>query len=220
MTLPLPLRNRLAELILDAFRDPAAREGLEALAGVCADARALEGCAAPPARFPADFFERGPGGLRIKGGWRSYEGELCERARRARQILAGRPLDPPDPDLETALGEAGALFDAGLFFEVHEMLESYWMRAEGAERETLQGLIQVAVGFHHLSTGNVSGARALLHDGCAKTLGQRLSGRRLDPFARAVRHCLDRVLALGAQASQEFDWSLVPRFPERGRGAE
>ena len=58
-----------------------------------------------------------------------------------------------------ALGQAALLFDGRLYFEVHELLEPYWLRAAGRERETLQGLIQVAVGFHHLSNGN-GGARA------------------------------------------------------------
>jgi hypothetical protein len=42
----------------------------------------------------------------------------------------------------------------------------------------------VAVGFQHLSNGNVNGARALLHDGCGRILERTLEGVPLDPFGR------------------------------------
>ena len=45
------------------------------------------------------------------------------------------------------------------------MLEAVWKTAEGAERQALQGVIQVAVAFHHLAHGNVRGARSLLAEG-------------------------------------------------------
>ena len=69
MTLPLPLRDRLADLVLDALHDREARRALEALAAVCADPRALD-ASPPPVAFPADLFDRGPEGWRIKSGYR------------------------------------------------------------------------------------------------------------------------------------------------------
>jgi hypothetical protein len=80
MALPLPLRNRLAELILDALHDPDARKALEAVAKVCADPRALEGAGPLPAAFPEDIFERGGGGWHIKSGLRQHHAEFLERA--------------------------------------------------------------------------------------------------------------------------------------------
>ena len=184
MTLPLPLRNRLAELVLEAFHDHAARRELETLA--------------------AD------------GSGEPHAAELAERAERARRLFAGRPLDPVDAPLEMALGQAALLFDGRLYFEVHELLEPYWLRAAGRERETLQGLIQVAVGFHHLGNGNGAGARALLHDGAAKLLGREIGGVAVDAFARAVVSTLDDVIRLGVDAPARFPWSSVPRFPRSG----
>ena len=138
--------------------------------------------------------------------------EAAERAGRARRALADRPFDPPDAPLATALAQSAILFDARLYFEVHERLEPYWMRTEGGDRVALQGLIQVAVGLHHLGNGNVAGARSLLHDGAAKLAGRRLEGIELDPFAAAVVRCLDEVNRLGADAPAQFDWGRVPRF--------
>jgi uncharacterized protein len=54
------------------------------------------------------------------------------------------------------------LFNRGEFFDAHEVLEDVWRAAPAAEKKFLQGLIQVAVGLHHHSRGNVVGARSLL----------------------------------------------------------
>ncbi len=192
-----------------------ARRGLGAVATVCADPKALALARACdlPERFPRDFFEERDGGLQVKSGWKEYAADLRERSRRAWRAIGDRPLDPPDGPPGTALAAAALLFDAGLYYEVHELLEPYWLRADGGDREALQGLIQVAVGFEHLANGNVIGARALLADGCAKTLDRRLHGLDLGPFTRTARACLDRVVAHGATAAREFDWAAVPRFP-------
>ena len=215
MSLPLPLRNRLADLILDALHDGEARRGLEAVAAVCADPRALAG-AAPPGAFPADLFEHRDGGWRLRSGYREHAAPFAERAGRAARALAERALDPPDPPLEITLAQARALFAAGLYFEVHEILEPHWMRAEGVARETLQGLIQAAVGYQHLANGNVAGARALLHDGAAKLLGRRLHGLDLEAFARGVAYHARALTARDADAAAfaaSFDWCSVPPFP-------
>jgi hypothetical protein len=215
VTLPLPLRNRLADLILDALHDDEARRGLQAVAAVCADPRALER-SAPPERFPADLFDRGPDGWRIRSGFRSHAAAFGERAARAARVLAGRPLAPPDPTLPVALEEAAALFDAGLYFETHEVLEPCWVRAEGEAREALQGLIQVAVGFQHLANGNLDGARALLREGAARLAAHPLPGRTTSAFAAEVARCATEVDALGGEATARFDWSRVPPFPAEG----
>jgi hypothetical protein len=219
MPLPLPLRNRLTGLILDSLHDEGARRALEALAAVCADAGALEGPGVLPEPFPRDIFERRDGGWRLKSGFKSHEAEFAERAERARRLLHLRPFDPEDPPLGVALVSAALLFHAHLYFEVHELLEPYWLRAEGGDREALQGLIQVAVGFQHLANGNVTGAGALLHDGCGRILERTLEGVPLDPFGRALQRTLDRVRSLGEDAPQGFDWSELPRFPDRAGNA-
>lgn len=54
------------------------------------------------------------------------------------------------------------LFNSGSFFEAHEALEDVWRELQGAEKDFLQAVIQLAVGLHHHSTGNIIGARSLL----------------------------------------------------------
>src|SRR5437762_12444087 len=57
-----------------------------------------------------------------------------------------------------------ALFNSGHFFEAHEALEDLWREAPADRpvRRHLQGLVQLAVAFHHQSTGNRIGARSVL----------------------------------------------------------
>jgi predicted metal-dependent hydrolase len=54
------------------------------------------------------------------------------------------------------------LFNRQEFFDAHEVWEDVWREAEGREKKFLQGLIQLAVAFHHHSTGNLTGAQSLL----------------------------------------------------------
>jgi hypothetical protein len=56
------------------------------------------------------------------------------------------------------------LFNSGHFFDAHEVLEDVWREAprRGHRRRHLQGLVQLAVAFHHQSTGNWIGACSVL----------------------------------------------------------
>lgn len=54
------------------------------------------------------------------------------------------------------------LFNNADFFDAHEALEDVWRAAPAENKKFLQGLIQVAVAFHHYSTGNRVGMRSVL----------------------------------------------------------
>ncbi len=125
---------------------------------------------------------------------------MRERARRALDALGARPLDQAR-SLADALEVAALLFDAGLYFETHEVLEPWWREAAGAAREALQGLIQVAVGYQHRDNGNVAGARALLAEGSLRLHGLALGELDLGAFARAAAEDAERVAAGPAAGS-------------------
>jgi len=181
--LPLALRNRLAGLILASLQDAGARRLLDELAD------------SPEA---------------VRRRWLSADartdaGAVTARAGRAAAAVATRPLDREARGLAEPLGDAAALFDAGLYFEVHELLEPHWRAAAGAEREALQGLIQLAVGLH-LANGNLAGARALLGESAAKLAGRRLAALDLTSLGEAAAATRESV-------GDDFDWTRVPRFP-------
>ena len=186
-TLPRRLRNRLAETILRALHDPAARRQLERLA---ADPTAA-------ARW-------------LEDPRREHEPLLRSRALRASEVLAGRPPITAEPSPDETFAAAATLFDAGLHFEVHELLEPHWVRAAGQEREALQGLIQIAVGYQHLADGNVQGARALLAEGTRRLAAGRLGGCDLARFAADVADTIPQLTEAALPA--------VPAFPRSGGG--
>jgi predicted metal-dependent hydrolase len=54
------------------------------------------------------------------------------------------------------------LFNSGEYFRAHEAWEEIWLRVSGRNKLFLQGLIQLAAAFHHLSRNNLAGAASLL----------------------------------------------------------
>jgi uncharacterized protein len=59
-------------------------------------------------------------------------------------------------------------FNDGRYFEAHEAWEDLWRPARGPLRLFYQGLVQAAVGMHHLGKGNKNGARAQLSKSLSK----------------------------------------------------
>ena len=53
-------------------------------------------------------------------------------------------------------------FNGGRYFEAHEAWEDLWRQSGGPLRLFYQGLVQAAVGLHHLKEGNLDGARTVL----------------------------------------------------------
>jgi hypothetical protein len=163
MAPPLPsprARHRLAAAILSALHEPTARRNLARLA--------WESGAAAEWLGPDEV---------------DQIGVVVARARRASLALAAAPFRSPAEALGDGLEAAALLFDAGLFYETHEVLEPHWRRASGDARDVLQGLIQIAVGYQHEVNGNARGARSLLGEGARRAWGRRLSGVSVDQFA-------------------------------------
>ena len=60
------------------------------------------------------------------------------------------------------LADGIMFFNSGRYFEAHEAWEDLWRTTRGPLRLFYQGLVQAAVGLHHLGHGNLNGARAQL----------------------------------------------------------
>jgi len=69
------------------------------------------------------------------------------------------------------------LIRAGAYFEAHEELEDEWRDAPASERDFLQGLVHVAVAWHHAGRGN--------RPGCERQLEK--AARRLGPYRPSHR---------------------------------
>uniref|UniRef100_I2PZI5 DUF309 domain-containing protein n=1 Tax=Desulfovibrio sp. U5L TaxID=596152 RepID=I2PZI5_9BACT len=94
-----------------------------------------------------------------------------------------------------ALRQAVAKFNAGDYFECHEVLEALWLEEPGPVRDLYKGVIQVAAGFFHWENGNKAG--------CLKHLE-----RAIVYLARYAPRCqgLD-VAALMIEAQAGLEWA-------------
>jgi DNA-directed RNA polymerase specialized sigma24 family protein len=114
--------------------------------------------------------------------------------------------DPSDEALE----RGARLFDEGAFFEAHEAWEERWLvETDPTRRRGLQGLIQVAAGFHKLLvTGDADAASRLLAKGLAKldASPEPIGGLEIAAFREETRECA-RALAEG-----RFDRAALPRL--------
>jgi uncharacterized protein len=103
-----------------------------------------------------------------------------------------------DEELIRLMQEGADLFNAGRFFDCHEVWEDVWNEQPPSERAFLQGLIQIAVGCEHFKRGNLAGAVSLLERGLAKIrkYGARHRGVRLAQLDRDASGALSAVRLL------------------------
>src|SRR5712692_3395280 len=75
-----------------------------------------------------------------------------------------------------------ALFNSSRFFDAHEVLEDVWREAprHSPLRRHLQGMVQLAVAFHHQSKDNHVGARSVLERAMRNLNGADSSFPELD----------------------------------------
>jgi len=98
------------------------------------------------------------------------------------------------------------LFNAGEFYECHEVLEDVWRPSAGEERLFLQAIIHVAVGLYHHEEGNPTGAELQLRKALSKLAGYLPIYRRIDT-ARLYRDgqaALEAVLTGATVATREI----------------
>jgi hypothetical protein len=127
----------------------------------------------------------------------------AKRCRSARNLIARtRPITD-------AFTRGAALFDAGAFFDAHEAWEERWrVTADPTEKLFLQGLIQVAAGFHKLFVvESVESALRLLAKGLAKldACPAGIAGMDLAGFRGAIADCA-RAISMG-----RFERVSIPR---------
>ena len=74
------------------------------------------------------------------------------------------------------------LFNRARYFDAHEALEDVWRPVPEEEplRLHLQGMVQLAVAFHHQSTGNFVGALSVLERALRNLQGAERSFPSLD----------------------------------------
>jgi predicted metal-dependent hydrolase len=130
---------------------------------------------------------------------------------------------PHAPDFNRGV----SLFNRAHFFDAHEVLEDLWRalpRDRPAHRRLrlhVQGMVQLAVAFHHASRGNYVGARSVLARALGNLKGANSSFPDLDlDRLRADLEVWQRYLedAVGA-LDGDVDRRAAPALPKiRRRG--
>jgi hypothetical protein len=240
----LDIRNALAELVIEALDSPAAVPALVLLDTYCRQVRQqgstrvlLKDLRAQSAEYPAPeaeekalrflfdsgLFGSGQADLSTGVRWLEIQEEFSAdlpqihqrvgRYQKAVQEFYSRPVFPEE-DLAGALCKGAVLFNHGLFFEVHEVLEAQWKQEAGDPKVFLQGLIQVAVAFYHLENRNYRGAFVLLKEGLEKLLPYcpRFVGVELETFTAGLEACYQELRQLGPERMNDFIWQHVPKI--------
>eukprot|EP00898_Chlorokybus_atmophyticus_P004786 jgi/Chlat1/5308/Chrsp35S05198 len=112
--------------------------------------------------------------------------------------------DSKEEDEEPVTFEYGVeLFNSGEYYKCHDVLEELWHRSQEPQRNILHGILQCAVGLHHLSADNHRGAMLELGEGVRKLQRLRLDDEHtLYPFVEGVQGVLQFVY--NTQASGGF----------------
>lgn len=110
-----------------------------------------------------------------------------------------------------ALREGIRLFNEEYFFEAHDVWETLWRDEHGEARLFLQGLIQVAAGFHHVKNGNVRGALALFEKALTKL--RRYPARYLEIDSRALVEAVESQRAV-VERSGHGSGAMRLEFPK------
>ena len=76
--------------------------------------------------------------------------------------------------------EGVELFNRGEYFDCHELLEAIWLETTGETKLFLQGLIQLAVSYHHLRRKNFIGSGRLMRSSIQKLSRPTESTRWID----------------------------------------
>ncbi|NRA02343.1 MAG: DUF309 domain-containing protein [Myxococcales bacterium] len=177
----LLVRDALAGLFVAAAAgDPEANRALEELD------RFAHGAAPGPAL--RRLRSEDGSGLFAPGGLESRFAPLGAYVKDRAQRFAAARIRIRETEAEREpMEQARAAWHAGLFFEVHEILEPVWLAATGLQRQRLQGMIMAGAALHHLADGNLAGARSLLREAAAKLEGSGSGeSHRFGSFGQAL----------------------------------
>ncbi len=163
------IRNWFAHILCDYLRkgEESSRNLLEAAIKVIRGERVKANNLLEKLPEEVDVFCLREGMLELDSGKVDpiTEEYLREKADKVSKFLSQLgDFEPVGEDIEKNVEMARKLFDAGLYFEVHELLEEIWMGEFGKDRDFLQALIQIGVAYYHLDNYNRRGYFLLLEN--------------------------------------------------------
>ena len=98
------------------------------------------------------------------------------------------------------------------FYDAHEYWEDLWSDYRLKDAKFIQALIQLSVGYFHISNRNINGANGLLNKCMPKFIlfkpAQR--GLNVNKIIISIEASLKKLDSI--ENITEFDWSLVPKL--------
>jgi hypothetical protein len=112
------------------------------------------------------------------------------------------------------LVEGVTLFNQGLFFECHEVLEDEWHEDLTPFRTLYKGILQIGVGCYHLSRNNYRGATAKLCSGASylEPYSPICMEIEISALIADARHLYDVVVSAGPGSLATIERSLLPKI--------
>eukprot|EP00242_Pyramimonas_sp_CCMP2087_P011766 CAMPEP_0198199934 /NCGR_PEP_ID=MMETSP1445-20131203/3037_1 /TAXON_ID=36898 /ORGANISM="Pyramimonas sp., Strain CCMP2087" /LENGTH=272 /DNA_ID=CAMNT_0043869845 /DNA_START=157 /DNA_END=975 /DNA_ORIENTATION=+ len=104
-------------------------------------------------------------GVGRAGGSIKHRNVLTVHMRGSAEYYVGEAPEGGDPEEE--LKRAVLMFNSGDFYSAHDVLEEMWHNSQDPQRSALHGVLQCAVGLHHLLNNN--------HRGCMIEFGEGLN---------------------------------------------
>ena len=99
------------------------------------------------------------------------------------------------------------LFNKRQFYDAHEYWEELWLEYHLDDKKFIQALIQLTVGYYHLSTGNLKGARSLFNKSLDKMNVFSPVNRGIDvlQIIKKINLSIEMI-----DSGSVFDWNIVP----------
>jgi len=97
------------------------------------------------------------------------------------------------------------------FYDAHEYWEDLWSDYRLNDAKFIQGLIQLSVGYFHISNLNINGARGLLNKCKPKlqSFSPEYKGLNINLIIGSINTTLKY---LDKNGVEKFNWDLVPKI--------
>ena len=99
-------------------------------------------------------------------------------------------------------------FNEKNFYDAHEYWEEIWTEHRLPDAKFVQGLIQLSVGFYHLTNLNLNGARGLFRkcQGKFENYAGLHRGISVDSIQLLAKRAFDNVMKI--ESYDEFNWDI------------
>ncbi|MBI2192611.1 MAG: DUF309 domain-containing protein [Planctomycetes bacterium] len=120
----------------------------------------------------------------------------------------------PGPEFQCSLDAGVRHFNRQEFYEAHEVWEDRWHEEKGPEKAFLQGLIQAAVAFYKLQSGNPRGLHKMLLKSVRnlRPFGPESHGVRLDRLLADLERWDESARSMARTGRHDFAPESLPRI--------